>query len=143
MVGNMKQRLFLILFMAMAAIAVAGPAGFETLMPVVGDTALDTAQKELYATVAGANSATIIHADTNGTDGTLWVAFPSAACNQVKVFNVSGTTLNVRRGGAGDFMPIPTGATYTFVAVTNANQLSIRRADTASTTVTLNAEALN
>lgn len=139
----MKQRLFTGILLVITAAAFAGPANFETLKPVVGDSELDTSQKQLTAMVAGANSATIIHADTSGTDGAVWVAFPSTACNQVRVFNVSGTTLNVRRGGAGDFMPIPTGQSYTFAAVANANELSVRRADTVSTTVTLNAEALN
>lgn len=138
----MKLRLIAVA-LVIAATALAGPANFETLLPVVGDTEIDTAQKQLTQMVAGANTATIIHVDTNGTTGTTWVAFPDTPCSKVHVYNVSGTTLNVRRGGAGDFMPIPTGQSYTFVALTNANQLSIRRADVANTTVTLNAEALN
>jgi hypothetical protein len=75
---------------------------------------------------------------TNAT-GTNWTAFGSQACKQLTLSNQTGTTLEVRQGGAGVGFQIPDGAFYTFFGITNANQLSVRRVDTSNTQVTVTA----
>lgn len=79
-----------------------------------------------------------ISATTNAT-GTNWTAYGSQACKQLTLSNQSGTTIEVRQGGAGVGLQIPTGAFYTFFGITNANQLEVRRVDTSNTQVTITA----
>lgn len=79
-----------------------------------------------------------ISAQTAAT-GTNWTAYGSQACKQLTLSNQSGTTIEVRQGGGGVGLQIPTGAFYTFFGITNANQLEVRRVDTSNTQVTITA----
>lgn len=76
---------------------------------------------------------------TTASTGTNYTAFASQACKQLTVSNQSGTVVEVRQGGAGVALQIPTGAFYTFFGLTNTNQLSLRRTDTSNTQITLTA----
>lgn len=84
------------------------------------------------------SSAGHIDAQTNAT-GTNWTAFGSQACKQVLISNQTGVSLEVRHGGSGVGVRIPTGAMMPFYGLTNANQLEIRRVDTSNTQVTVQA----
>lgn len=76
---------------------------------------------------------------TNAT-GTTFVTLTALAAREVTVFNTTGTTIEVRRGGAGVAIKLPDGASKTFDAITNANALSLRRTDTSNTQVTVQYE---
>ena len=76
---------------------------------------------------------------TTAATGTTYTAFASQACKQLTISNQSGTTIEVRQGGAGVAFQIPTAAFYTFFGITNTNQLDVRRVDTSNTQVTVTA----
>lgn len=71
--------------------------------------------------------------------GTNRTAFASQACKQLTISNQTGTTIEVRQGGSGVGLQIPTGTFYTFFGITNTDQLDIRRVDTSNTQVTVTA----
>lgn len=71
--------------------------------------------------------------------GTNWTSFGSIPCSQLTLSNQSGTTIEVRQGGAGVGLQIPTGAFYSFFGIGNTSQLAIRRVDTSNTQVTITA----
>jgi len=75
---------------------------------------------------------------TNAT-GTTYTAFASQACKQLTISNQSGVVIEVRQGGGGVALQIPTGAFYTFFGITNANQLDVRRVDVSNTQITITA----
>ena len=74
--------------------------------------------------------------------GTGWVAFGSVACQTLDVVNNTGTDIEYRRGGAGASITIPEGSARAINAITNANQIEVRRLDQSATQVTLTAEAI-
>ena len=76
---------------------------------------------------------------TTNETGTTFNAFSSQICKQLNISNQTGVTIEVRQGGTGVALQIPTGAFYTFFGITNANQLGIRRNDTSNTQVTVTA----
>jgi hypothetical protein len=86
-------------------------------------------------------SVTIVSLQTNAT-GTTWVTFGSQTCNALDIVNNTGTTLDYRRGGAGNSIPIPSGSSRMVIGITNANSIDIRRHDTSNTQVTVTAEAI-
>lgn len=69
-------------------------------------------------------------------DGTSWTALASAACKQVPLYNDTGTTLLIRRGGAGTEFPHVDGTYITYRGLTNADQLEVKRQDESTTQVT-------
>jgi hypothetical protein len=75
---------------------------------------------------------------TNAT-GTTYTAFASQACKQLTISNQSGVVIEVRQGGGGVALQLPTGAFYTFFGITNADQLGVRRVDTSNTQITITA----
>jgi hypothetical protein len=93
------------------------------------------------ALISNPTSGVIGSAQTAAT-GASWTALSSQACFECLILNNTGTTIEIRRGGAGTGLPIPSGNAYTFRGITNANQLSIRRVDTSNTQVTVYYEAL-
>ena len=76
---------------------------------------------------------------TTSTTGSTFVAFASQQCRQLTISNQSGTTIEVRQGGAGVAFQIPTAAFYTFFGLINANELDLRRTDVGNTQVTITA----
>jgi hypothetical protein len=61
------------------------------------------------------------------------------AAEQVTVSNQTGTTLQFRKNG-NTFL-LPTGLVHAFRAISNLNQIEVRRADTSNTPVTVTWEA--
>ena len=92
-------------------------------------------------TVPSSNSVTILAATTAAT-GTNWTAFASQVCASLDIVNNTGTTIEYRRGATGTSMQIPSGAARMAIGITNANQIDVRRTDTANTQVTVQAEAI-
>jgi hypothetical protein len=88
-----------------------------------------------------ASSAIIVSIQTS-TTGSNWVSFSSQACNALDIVNVSGFTIEYRRGGTGDSIPIPTGSARLVVGITNASDISLRRVDLSNTQITITSEAL-
>ena len=93
------------------------------------------------SSVPTAASATILTLTTAAT-GTDWTAFGSTACVALDIVNNTGTTIEYRRGGAGNTIPILSGSSRMIVGITNANSIEVRRVDTSNTQVTVTAEAL-
>jgi hypothetical protein len=87
------------------------------------------------------SSATIITATTSAT-GSTWVTLPSQACNALDLVNNTGTAIEYRRGGAGNSIPLPDRSSRLIVAITNTNQIQIRRVDQSNSTVTITGEAI-
>ncbi len=76
---------------------------------------------------------------THATTGTTYVAFGSQACKQLTIANNSGVDVEVLQGNTGVSFPVFMNTVYTFFGLTNASQLSVRRVDTANTSVTVKA----
>ena len=93
------------------------------------------------SSIPTASSATILTLTTAAT-GTNWTAFGSQACNALDLVNNTGTSIEYRRGGAGNTIPILSGSSRLIVGITNANSIEVRRVDTSNTQVTVTAEAL-
>jgi hypothetical protein len=93
------------------------------------------------SSIPTASSASILALTTAAT-GTNWTAFGSSACVALDLVNNTGTTIEYRRGGAGNTIPILSGSSRLIVGITNANSIEVRRVDTSNTQVTLTAEAL-
>lgn len=72
--------------------------------------------------------------------GTNWTALVDRNCDLVRIHNNSGASIDVRVNGGGNEVTIPNGTTRTFYGVKNANELSVRRTDTAATQVYVQAE---
>ena len=87
------------------------------------------------------STATIWSVQTSAADGAAFVPLPPIPCAQVRLVNLSGTAVEVRRGGAGSAMPVPDRASYVFRGVASAADLGVRRIDQAATSATLNGEA--
>lgn len=83
----------------------------------------------------------IIATQTSAT-GATWVTLAAQACNSFRLANFTGTTIEVRYNGAGSGLPVASGATYDFLAISNTNQLSLRRLDQSNTQVTVVGQAL-
>ena len=68
--------------------------------------------------------------------GTGYVAFPAHNCDEVTLFNSSGTAIDLRAAGeAGVGVSVPSGAVVPLKVSANANELQIRRTDVAVTQV--------
>lgn len=117
----------------------------NTKTPALGQAAMSASQPVVIASdqsnlaviplmASGGN----VSAQTNAT-GTNWTAYGSQVCRQCTLSNQTGTTIEVRQGGSGVGLQIPTGAFYTFFGITNTNQLEVRRVDTSNTQVTVTA----
>lgn len=129
------------------------PAGGATeAKQDVGNTSLDSIDGKLPSlTLTGARlqvaagfpevgSVSIIAVQTAET-GTNYSAFASTVCTALDIVNNSGTTIEYRRGGAGETIRIPNGAARLVLGITNANQIDVRRVDVSNTQVTVRAEA--
>ena len=97
--------------------------------------ALDSSKQPVIPSMSSGGNLAV----TTDAVGTNFTAFSSQACKQLTISNQSGTTIEVRQGGAGVAFQIPTGAFYTFFGITNANSLDVRRSDTDNAQVTITA----
>jgi hypothetical protein len=110
-----------------------------------GGQAIDTANpfpvNVVSAAVGAVASASITSVQTSAT-GANWVAFSSSACDAMDFYNGTGTTLEYRRGATGTAFQIPSGVSRLIVAISNANQIDVRRVDQSNSQVTAYAERL-
>lgn len=74
--------------------------------------------------------------------GTNYTAFAAQACLLLDIVNTSGTDIEITRGGTGVAIRVPNNSARMFGAITNANQLSVRRVDTSNTQVAVTAVAI-
>lgn len=119
-----------------AATAANQATGNNSLSSIDNKTpALDNSKQPVVPSMTSGGN---LSAQTAAT-GTNWTSYGSQSCKQLTLSNQSGTTIEVRQGGAGVGLQIPTGAFYTFFGITNANQLEVRRVDTSNTQVTITA----
>lgn len=104
------------------------------------DAQLRASPVPVRSSVPTATSAVILAVQTsaNGSD---WTAFQAQACLALDIVNNTGTTIEYRRGAAGTAMQIPADSARMVIAITNANQIEVRRTDVGTTRVTLQAEA--
>lgn len=88
-------------------------------------------------------ASSIFIAVSTSVSGVTFVNFPSTPCNSLQVENNSGTAIEVRKGGSGVAIAIPSGVggRY-FSGISNANELSLRRVDTGAEQITITAEAI-
>ena len=86
---------------------------------------------------AGTGVADVILTATTAATGTNWTAFGSQACSTLTILNNSGTTISARIGGAGQTIPIADGAIRTVSVAANASEVSVQRADTSNTQVSV------
>lgn len=80
---------------------------------------------------------------TTASVGTNWTTLGSNPCKQLDVANLTGTTLEFRQGRSGVGFQVPTGMVYTFFALTNTDNLEVRRVDTSNTQVSFTARWSN
>jgi len=74
-------------------------------------------------------------AQTSAT-GTNYATLSQQTAGSVTIINNTGTTLEISKDGGTTKMQLPTGASFCVNFITDANQVSIRRADTSNTQVT-------
>jgi len=84
---------------------------------------------------------TVITAVTSTVTGNAYVSFGSKVCAFIDIVNHTGTDIEYRRNGVGEFITIPTGQSRMIEGITNANQIGVRRKDSSLTAVTVRAEA--
>ena len=72
--------------------------------------------------------------------GTEYTAFGAQACDGLVIDNHSGESIEVKKGATSTV--IPTGVSRYIGGIANANEISLRRADTTNTQVTVRAEAI-
>ena len=76
---------------------------------------------------------------TTSASGNVYVAFSAQKCSRVMLSNTSGTTIQVRQGGAGVGLRIATGMTFPFLNIGDMSTLSIKRLDDSTTQVVVSA----
>lgn len=105
----------------------------NTLTPISVSKPLPVSTREIWSTV------TITSLTTSGT-GTPYVDFGSIACTSMDIVNTTNIDVEYIRNGTGTAMPIPAGTSRLVQGITNANQISVRRADTSTAQITIYAE---
>lgn len=83
-----------------------------------------------------------ILAATTAAIGTNWTAFADTPTTALDLQNFTGTAIEYRRRGGGNAFQIANGGQRLILAISNANQIEVRRVDQSNTQVTVNAEAL-
>lgn len=73
---------------------------------------------------------------TTSTTGANFVALSEQVAGSVTIINNTGTTLEISKDGGTTKIQLPTAASFCVNFITNANQVSIRRADVSNTQVT-------
>jgi hypothetical protein len=68
--------------------------------------------------------------------GANFVALSQQVAGSVTIINNTGTTLEVSKDGGTTKIQLPTAASFCVNFITDANQVSVRRADTSNTQVT-------
>lgn len=73
---------------------------------------------------------------TTSATGANYVPLASQLCKSVTIINATGQSLDVTKDGGTTKVVLPTGASFTFSNIANANQVSVRRTDLSNTSVT-------
>jgi hypothetical protein len=68
--------------------------------------------------------------------GASFVALSQQVAGSVTIINNTGTTLEISKDGGTTKIQLPTAASFCVNFITDANQVSVRRADTSNTQVT-------
>lgn len=68
-------------------------------------------------------------------DGTSFVPLATRSCRAVKIYNDTGTDLEIQQDGTGTTIVIYDGMADIFEGIVNANQLAVRRVDTGTSQV--------
>jgi hypothetical protein len=68
--------------------------------------------------------------------GATFVALSQQVAGSVTIINNTGTTLEISKDGGTTKIQLPTAASFCVNFITDANQVSVRRADTSNTQVT-------
>jgi hypothetical protein len=68
--------------------------------------------------------------------GANFVALSQQVAGSVTIINNTGTTLEISKDGGTTKIQLPTAASFCVNFITDANQVSVRRADTSNTQVT-------
>jgi hypothetical protein len=68
--------------------------------------------------------------------GTLYTPLSQQVAGSVTIINNTGTTLEISKDGGTTKIQLPTAASFCVNFITDANQVSVRRADTSNTQVT-------
>jgi hypothetical protein len=79
---------------------------------------------------------------TTSSAGTSYTSFSSQTCDALDLTNSSSVAIEYRRGGTGNAMQVLSGASRLIVGISNANAIDVRRVDTSTTQITIQAEAL-
>lgn len=111
---------------------------FRPFNPQERDGAAELALRRTEAMARLLKPSTEAHSSvTTANPGSGWAALPNIACDRVLLINSTGTDIEARRGGAGTAVPILDSNGLEFEALTNANQLEVRRVDQSNTQVTV------
>jgi hypothetical protein len=66
---------------------------------------------------------------STAADGVSWAQLPAQYCRQVDIMNLTGVSIEFRQDGGGESLEIPTGKAYNANAITNLDQIEVRRVD--------------
>lgn len=86
-------------------------------------------------------SVTAMHLVTSAADGTAFVAFGAQPCTGLDVLNNSAADIVYKRTGQAATITIKAGSSRLVRGITDAGQVSVRRADNSNASVTIEAEA--
>lgn len=106
----------------------------ENVRIILGGTGIGDSNPLPVVLTAGTEANVSVQTAATGTN---WTAFSSQAANELYIINDTGTSIEVRQGGAGVALPILNNTSYTFGGITNLNQLEVRRVDTSNSQVTV------
>lgn len=86
-------------------------------------------------------AATILSLQTNA-NGATFNSFSSQVCSYLKIQNITGVDIELRRGGAGNTWRILNNTVEVVPCTGNASEIGIRRFDQSNTQVTITADAI-
>lgn len=92
-------------------------------------------------TITTASAVTILAATTD-VSGSTFVSFGAQPCVALDLVNTTTADIEYRRGGTGQTMTVPAGGSRLIIGITDAAQISIRRTDMSTSTITIKAEAI-
>lgn len=124
---------------------VAGVAGLatQTTLAAVLTRANLLATEATLAKIARETYSSVkpVSATTSASAGATPTAFGNQACTSLDIVNDSTVTIEYLRAGESIYIPIQAGGARLVQGITNANQISIRRKDQSTTSITFSAEA--
>ena len=113
---------------------------FQPTDPATGLPAVDLAGNPIYGNIVAPMLSSGGHTSVvTAANGTSYTAFAAQPCKQLTIGNDTGVQIDVLQGGTGSPFPVFAGTYLTFFGLTDASQLSVRRDDTSTTTVTVKA----